>query len=337
MLFRALLLFVAAGVALPVHSEPQAAKSRGRDVAAQADAAFRAGYAAREAGQLEAARAQFAQVVKLAPQIAEGHEALGAVLLEMAKPAEAVPQLEVAARLKPNDIGIETNLALAYSQSGQAGKSLSHYKAVLSLASRPNQPPLEATFYDAYARALASEGQPAEALAQFAAEERMTGPRTDIEDAIGTLEAQLGRWDDARHAFERALAADGANQRASVHLGVLLRERRDFADALAVLEPAIRKEPPDGAALVEYGRTLAAAGQDESAVTAFEQAIKLSPSKPGATADLAMALQRLGRQQEAIPWFQKALEAEPHNADVITNLALAMTLTGKAKDALPYF
>ena len=340
MFFRWLSIFAVAGMLLPltsVNSGAQTPKARSRDTAAQADAAFRAGYAAREAGHLDAARAQFERVVKLAPQIPEGHEALGAVLLEMAKPAEAVPLLETAAKLKPNDAGIETNLALAYSQSGQAAKSLSHFKAALELASRPNQPPLDAVFYDGFARALVPAGELPEALAQFAAEERLTGPRTDIDDAIGTVEAQLGRWDDAQHAFERAIAADGANRSARVHLGMLLRQRNDFAGAIAVLEPVTRKEPPDAASILEYGRTLSAAGQDENAIPAFERAIKLSPGLPGAPADLAMALQRLGRQQEAIPWFQKALETEPANADVLTNLALAMTLTGKAKEALPYF
>ena len=50
--------------------------------------------------------------------------ALGAVLLEMNKPADAVPQLEAAAHLKPDDQGIETNLAFAYAQSGEAAKSM---------------------------------------------------------------------------------------------------------------------------------------------------------------------------------------------------------------------
>jgi protein O-GlcNAc transferase len=339
MVFRWPAFFISISVALAmfnVDSAAQSAKAPTREAAAQADAAFRAGYAAREAGHLDAARVQFAQVVKLAPQIAEGHEALGAVLLEMAKPAEAGSQLEIAARLKPNDTGIETNLALAYTQSGQPAKSLSHFKAALSLARLPGQPPTDPALYDSYARALASEGQLTEALAQFAAEEQLIGPRADIDDGIGTLDAQLGRWDEAQHAFERAIAADGANERARIHLGVLLRQRREFAAALAVLEPAAHKEPPAAAALLEYGRTLAAAGQDEGAVDALEQAIKISPSLPGASPDLAMALQRLGRQQEAIPWFHKALQAEPGNADVLTNLALAMTLSGKAKDALPY-
>src|SRR5487761_2298348 len=78
--------------------DSQSSKQKKVDAVRQADAAFHAGYAARQAGQLEAARAQFAKVVRLAPQIAEGREALGAVLIEMGHPAEAIPQLEAAAK-----------------------------------------------------------------------------------------------------------------------------------------------------------------------------------------------------------------------------------------------
>src|SRR5579859_6483791 len=90
----------------------------------RADAAFRAGYAALQAGRQEEARAQFAEVVKLAPQIAEGHEALGSALIALDRSAEAVPELEKAARLKPNDATIEGNLAIALWRAGDAGKAI---------------------------------------------------------------------------------------------------------------------------------------------------------------------------------------------------------------------
>ena len=47
----------------------------------QADAAFRAGYAAMSNHQLQQARDDFQAVVKLVPAIEEGHSALGAVLV----------------------------------------------------------------------------------------------------------------------------------------------------------------------------------------------------------------------------------------------------------------
>lgn len=315
----------------------QVARPVAQDTLKKADAAFRAGYAAQQAGQLDEARTQFAEVVRLAPQIPEGREALGAVLLELNKPFEAIPQLEAAARLRPDDQGIESNLAYAFAQSGQHAKAMSHFEAALRLAAREGQPPLGAPFYDAYARALAADGKPGKALEQFATEEKITGPTASLEDAIGTVDAQMGKWDDAKQAFDKAIAADPSFIRARVHLGVLYRQQNVLAASIETLEAATKMEPPNPEAFAEYGRTLAAAGRDEAAEPAFEQALKLNPQLPGAAADLAMSLQRLGRQQEAIPWFEKALAADPHNVNVLANLGLALTLTGKAKEALDSF
>ena len=59
----------------------------------------------------------------------------------------------------------------------------------------------------------------AEALEQFAAEEKITGPRADLEDAIGSVQAQMGNWDEARQAFENAIAVDSSYRKARIHLG----------------------------------------------------------------------------------------------------------------------
>src|SRR5271167_1003692 len=80
----------------------------------RAEAAFRAGLAAQKSGNAEAARVKFAEAARLAPAIPEAHQALGAVLLELEKPAEAIPELETALKLKPGEPGIESDLAMAY-------------------------------------------------------------------------------------------------------------------------------------------------------------------------------------------------------------------------------
>src|SRR5580658_5344771 len=92
-------------VALPISLVAQSPGSLEPDTLKRADAAFRAGYAALQAAKLDQARVQFAEAVRLAPQIPEGHEALGEVLFELDKPAEAASQLEIALQLKPGDQG----------------------------------------------------------------------------------------------------------------------------------------------------------------------------------------------------------------------------------------
>ena len=307
------------------------------DLIKRADAAFRAGYAARQSGNLKVARSKFAEVVRLQPKIAEGHEALGAVLAELGKPLDGAKEFEAAAKIKPSDQGIEANLALVYAQAARRHGRCLTFQAAEALSHQARHAPLEASFYDAYGRALAAAGKPDQAVLQFLAEESLTGPQAEIEDAIGTLYAQQGEWGEARKRFELALELDQSYVKARVHLAVVLRTQKDLQGALDALAPAAAMNPPNAEVSLEVGRTLAAAGKDEDALQQFEAAAKADAKTPGVQLEMAMALQRMGRQQEAVPWFQQAIEREPKNGMALTNLGLALTLTGKGKDALEYF
>src|ERR1035437_2512145 len=77
----------------PLGLATQAPVPQKADALKRADAAFRAGYTAQQAGNLELARAHFAEAARLAPRIPEAHEALGAVLIELGKPAQAIQEL----------------------------------------------------------------------------------------------------------------------------------------------------------------------------------------------------------------------------------------------------
>src|SRR3984885_16809 len=298
----------------------------------QADVAFHEGFAAQQSGNLELARAKYARVVQLAPDISEGHEALGSVLVELNRAVEAIPELETAVRLKPNDEGDESNLALACMQTGDPTRAIPHFAAAVNAASAQGKPEMNAAFLDSYGRALAAVGRPGEAILQLSAEEEQTGPRADLEDAIGSLYALESRWAEARTRFEHAIALDGSLVSARVHLGVLFRQQQDLADSLTTLEAVAQTNPLDVHTALEFGRTLAAAGRDDEAVSQYERVLQADAQLTGAPLDLAMALQRLGRQEEAIPWFEKAVAQEPENASALTNLGLALTLTGKAKE-----
>ena len=96
----------------------------------QADAAFHAGYAAVESGDLTVARDDFQKVVQLAPEIPEGHSALGSVLLQLGQPALAVPELERALAMKADDRIAQMNLAVAYEETEAYDKSLALFRAL---------------------------------------------------------------------------------------------------------------------------------------------------------------------------------------------------------------
>ena len=96
----------------------------------QADTAFHAGYAAVESGDLAAAKEDFQKVVQLAPEIPEGHSALGSVLVQLGQPALAIPELERALTMKADDRITQTNLAVAYEETQAYDKSLALFRSL---------------------------------------------------------------------------------------------------------------------------------------------------------------------------------------------------------------
>ena len=261
-----------------------------QDALKRADAAFRGGFTAMQAGHLEEARVQFTEAAKLAPQIPEGHEALGEVLIELGKPAEAVPEFEAALRLKPADEGIESNLALAYAKTGEVAKAIPQFSAAYQASSQPGAQPVDAEFLQAYGRALAAVGRSADAIPMFQAAIDRGSATADAYDALGSLYAQGGQWGQAQMEFERALRVDGTFMPARIHLGIVQREQRNLDGAVSSLYAATTQDPKNALAQGEYGRTLAAAGQDEAASAHLEQAAQLDPNLAGVQNDLAMAL-----------------------------------------------
>ena len=94
-----ILAFVLAAclVALAFPAFTQQPKSR-----PQIDSLYRQGLAAVKRGDLANARTFFQQVVKLAPGNPEGHNSLGWVLFSQGQTADAISQLQIALRLKPD-------------------------------------------------------------------------------------------------------------------------------------------------------------------------------------------------------------------------------------------
>ena len=203
----------------------QAQQQERRGCFKQADVAFRDGFCGtrgREPGS--GAERNLPKSFDWQPQIAEGHEALGTVLVELGKPLEGAREFEAAAKLKPGDDGIETNLALAYSQAGEPAKAIPHFDSgaepvaaagARSPSTRRSTTPMVVRWPQPASRTRRRS--------QFVAEESLTGPRADLEDAIGTLYAQQAKWQEAQERFEHAIALDGSFVRARIHLGVLYR------------------------------------------------------------------------------------------------------------------
>ncbi|MFY9644204.1 MAG: tetratricopeptide repeat protein, partial [Terriglobales bacterium] len=179
-------------------TQPPAASPPQADVNHAAQAAYQAGNTAIKNNDWKTAEAQFEKVVHLVPQIEEGHSSLGAVLIRLGKFPQAIKELEKAVALKPADIAAQTNLALAYEQTGAYKKAVATF-AKLEADSRRKSPsnPLPAlptSLLEPYARALAATGQLPDAISKMKAAVAAEPQNAELHDSLGTLQAQQQNW-----------------------------------------------------------------------------------------------------------------------------------------------
>ena len=283
------------------------APSGGSAAAKQADVAFRAGYEAANAGDLERARSSFAEVVRLEPKVPEGHAALGSVLLNLGRPQEAAAELKRGLALKPADRDMKMNLALAEARSGHSSEAARLFQ---ELTAQNSALPPEVEI--GYARVLTEKGQRTVALDRLRLAVAAAPESAPLHDALGSLEARL-------------------------HLATVLMQLNQPVEAAATLEPGHEQQPQDVDVLVELALSYAAQGSYEKALPLAQEAMRLAPESSAAAYQTAIALQGLGREREATPLFARVVEAEPKNASALTNYALALVQQGRAKEAIPLY
>jgi tetratricopeptide (TPR) repeat protein len=331
---------------VPVLAQSKQAPAAGKQSAnalQRASEAFKAGLAAQQAGKPEEARVHFTEAVRLAPMIAEAHEALGAVLVELKKTDAGIKELELALKLKPEVEGVHQNLALAYMQAGNYKASLPHFAAVSAQEQQSGETREDASFYEQYGRALEADGQTKAAIHELEIAKSIVdshpdlGPRADLADEIGLLYAKSGDLASAMSDFEAALRLDDSYFPALIHKGVTLRLQNQPQAALEPLMKAEKLAPESPLVELELGRTYVALRDDDSALPLLQKAVDARAKLPNAENELAMVLQRLGRHEEAIPYLKSTVEADPKNVGALSNLGLSLTEIGKAKEAIPYF
>ena len=302
----------------------------------QADAAYKAGQAALAARDLKAARQQFEKVVHLAPQVEQGHSALGAVMVSLGETAAGIRELEKALSIDPKDGNAQLNLAVAYEQTGSTAKALPLFAKAEASASAANRT-LPSYALASYARALVRT-QPEAALAKMQAAVAEEPNNADLHDQLGSLHAQKQEWPAAEDQFAAATRLNPTFAAAHLHLGLALQAQHK-PGGLEELTQAAQLAPTDVTIGLELAKALADADtpdSDQKTIAVLQPLLAAHPDNTAAAYQLALALQRTGSVAAAIPLFEKTIAADPKNADAQANLGMALTQAQRAKDAVPH-
>lgn len=153
-------------------------------------------------------------------------------------------------------------------------------------------------------------GQPAAAV-----------PARPFDAAIAAHRA--GRPDEALALYDQAIARGARRSGAYTNIGVILRQRRQFAAAAAAHRKALELAPDDPGILGNLGNALKDDGRFDEAIAIKRRVVELmGPGKAEPLHSLGIALRDAGRLDEADAVFAQALELAPGDPEIRFNLAL---------------
>lgn len=127
----------------------------------------------------------------------------------------------------------------------------------------------------------------------------------------GNLRYNEGRWDEARRAYELALAAKPDDPDVHHRLAVVADKQQMFGAADDHYEAALRKRPRDPNLLSDIGYSYTLRGDDNRAEKTLREVLAIDPSHKGAMLNLGTLYGKQGRYDEAFALFKRGTtEAE---------------------------
>ncbi len=242
-------------------------------------------------GRMQDALAAVLESIRLDPRDPIARAVHGALLMQLARPGEAVGPLEMAAAMIEGHVGwierdtkrvVQVNLGWAYAAVGRTSDAL----RVL--------------------RAAAADGD------------------VSAMNNLGSVLGRVGQWDQAKQVLERARRRDPEDPNVESNLGWVYANLGRLDEAAALLERAILQQPNEPSAHGNLGWVRLRAGDATGAQHALEMALALQPDNPWMVNMMGVAYARLGDWMRAAAYFERAVTLVPDSQLARENLARAL-------------
>lgn len=190
-----------------------------------------------EKGKVAEAVALFADALQREPQFAEAHNKLGVALADQGRLADAIPHYEAALQSKPSLAEAHYNLGNALAAQRKLDAAIAQYHEALRL--RPD----DAATHNGLGSALDDAGRLDDAIAEYQQAIRLNPKFADAHNNLGAARAKQGRTDDAILEFLEALKFNPKQADAHYNVAVMLNAKGRTAEAIQHLQEALRLKP----------------------------------------------------------------------------------------------
>ncbi|MBV9769680.1 MAG: tetratricopeptide repeat protein [Bryobacterales bacterium] len=324
---------------------------------------FQLARAYRLKGDLNSARAQLLEALKLRKDYPPAQYALAEINLAQHRPAEALQYANAVLAVHRNDPRARLLHAQSQLETGDAAGAKSELINLIKEFPQDNQPKLElgmlslaqkhypeainilgklpesdarvaAALSDAYAsqrqfdKALAVLNQ---GLKQSPASELLLGQRAQILALSGQLDASVAQ-------FQKMVSADPKSPVIRMHMAEVYQRKGDGAKAIEMFQQAHELAPDDVAMSLALADALNQAGKTAEAKAQYQSVVKAHPDNPAALNNAAFFLSdNGGNLDEALKLAQSAVEKMPGQPGFSDTLGYVYLKKGQNASAIQTF
>lgn len=294
-------------------------------------------------GKLTASEKQYAELLQHAARCLDEHKFNDAGRLY----AEAL-------QLNPGNAAACMGLAMACNRTGHPAEALQILQSMLTgfakAAIKPEKQALAAVFAQVglaclqlnkqaealSAFTLAYQHYPTEELAvQINRLKPAAVPTNPLEQLLKQADQHLdaGSLNEAEKLYRAVLQFNPDYAEALYGLGIVLRNRKKYAEALPALQQATIMAPDNAAYYNDLGILFFETGEFAKAISFFSRALKVQSDFAPAHINLGVAYKKTGQFSKATQAYRTALAHNPHSAAAHNNLGNLLMQQGDLASA----
>jgi tetratricopeptide (TPR) repeat protein len=271
---------------------------------------------------LEAARGEFQQVVRLRNDDLPSRLALTVISLSQRKPAEALKYADEILSRDPENDAAKLLRAAAMTGAGYYGAA----RAELARLLRQNPKSQDVQFQLGMLAIAEKKFSEAEGIFRKLYQPGQGDPRP-AEGLVETYSAQ-NQFETALQLLQEDLKKSPDSLPLRRLLAITAMRARKYDLAIAEFRRLLEKVPKSGELHLQLGEAYHLKGDLGNAINVAEQAHKLAPNDPEPIMFLGAMLETAGRSAEAKAKYQRVLELRPDNPFVLNNIAFSLAQTG---------
>jgi tetratricopeptide (TPR) repeat protein len=250
---------------------------------------------------------------------------LGVALLDQDKVSDSIATLERVLTVAPDFANARVDLARAYRRDGRADQAREEVRRVLQRLPHHHRAWL------AYGDALVELGKFADARIAFE-RARLTDPqRARVESATAALIADERR--NAEELFREILREDASHVAALCGLAALSLVADRPRDAERLLHHALKQSAHIPLAYRGLGPALVQLGRLKEAEAATRYLEKIEPESPQTWVTIASVATRLMRQEEALEAYERAAQLKPDEVGLRMSAGHVQKTLGRRRDS----